>query len=81
MQGAEASWDLTVQPGAVPSAVMNRFPHLYGCTVLAVPPEAQARLAELLAGQLLVSARDAAGEALDSTGVQVRLRYDGILYV
>lgn len=85
VQGAEATWDLTVQPGAVPSAVMNRFPHLYGCTVLAVPPEVQDRLAELLSGQLLVSARDAAGEALDSTGVQIQgvlddtCTYDGPL--
>lgn len=74
VQGEEEGFDLEVVSGAVPSSIMNRFPHLFGCTVLRVPAAAADRVAELVPGQLLVSARDAAGVALDGTGVQVGWR-------
>ncbi|KAG2423818.1 hypothetical protein HXX76_014978 [Chlamydomonas incerta] len=89
VQGADASWDLDPQPPAAASPGVKRFPHLYGCTALAVPPEAGAAAGAaeggIVAGQLLVSVHDAAGDALDATGVQIQglldelLTYDGPL--
>ncbi|KAG2441246.1 hypothetical protein HYH02_010089 [Chlamydomonas schloesseri] len=85
VQGADYSWGLEPQPPAAASPGVKRFPHLYGCTPLAVPPEAAAAAAGtaqvgagagagegVVAGQLLVSVHDAEGEALDSTGVQIQ---------
>eukprot|EP00198_Chlamydomonas_reinhardtii_P007957 XP_001697294.1 pullulanase-type starch debranching enzyme [Chlamydomonas reinhardtii] len=90
VQGADASWDLEPQPPAAAAPGVKRFPHLYGCTALAVPPEAGAAAAAaegggILTGQLLVSVHDAAGDALDATGVQIQgvldelMSYDGPL--
>ncbi|GLC65145.1 Cytochrome c oxidase subunit 1 [Pleodorina starrii] len=85
VQGPEASWELAVAPPQAAFDAIKRFPHLYGTTPLVVPPEAAARVSELVTGQLLVSVYDANGEALDGTGVQIQgvldetLTYDGPL--
>ncbi|EFJ43973.1 hypothetical protein VOLCADRAFT_118899, partial [Volvox carteri f. nagariensis] len=71
VQGTEASWELTAAPPQAANDAIKRFPHLYGTTPLVVPPEAAARVSELVTGQLLVSVHDAMGGALDATGVQV----------
>ncbi|GIL87906.1 hypothetical protein Vretimale_6300 [Volvox reticuliferus] len=85
VQGEEATWELTVAAPPAAAAVAKRFPHLFGTTPLVVPQEAVDRISELVCGQLLVSVHDAAGEALDATGLQIQgvldetLTYDGPL--
>ncbi|GLI65180.1 hypothetical protein VaNZ11_008629 [Volvox africanus] len=85
VQGAEATWELTVAAPPAATAAAKRFPHLFGTTPLVVPQEAVDRISELVCGQLLISVHDASGEALDATGLQIQgvldetLTYDGPL--
>ncbi len=61
---------LTEDPAGLPAPVLEAFPHLAGFSAfkLAATP---AEVAELLKGQLAVSAKDAGGALLDATALQL----------
>ncbi|EYF03059.1 pullulanase-type alpha-1,6-glucosidase [Chondromyces apiculatus] len=68
--GGSEELTLTLDPAGLGDAARARFPHLAGHTALRFPSEAQARLPELLKGQLVVVATLPSGKVL-ATGVQL----------
>ncbi len=67
--GAGQSVTLTPATG-LPAGVSERFRFVGDGATLALPPAAQARLAELLRGQLMLVQEDAQGRVLDATYLQ-----------
>jgi len=66
-----SSFPLTRDPAGLPAAVREDFPHLATYGALQVSGEARRRARELLTGQLVVAAYDAAGTLVRATGVQI----------
>ena len=62
---------LTRDPGGLGAELLAQVPHLAALEALRLPDSAARRAGELLRGQLLVTAHDADGRVLASTGVQV----------
>src|SRR5712664_7666 len=60
---------LTYDPAGLPPSVRTNYPHLASYSAFKVP--ASADVAEALKSQLAVSAKDAAGELLDATALQI----------
>lgn len=66
--GGEAL-ELTYKPGGLGDELKQTFPHLTNYQVFKL--EDSARVADLLRGQVAVSAVNAAGELVDATGLQI----------
>jgi pullulanase-type alpha-1,6-glucosidase len=62
---------LTLDPAGLPDAVKAKFPHLASFAALRLSPEAAARAAELVKGQLAVSATGGDGRLVDATSIQI----------
>ncbi len=62
---------LTIIDGGLSLAQRERFPHLASYRALRLPALPRDQLAELLRGQLALSARSAEGQPLDATGIQI----------
>jgi pullulanase-type alpha-1,6-glucosidase len=60
---------LTYDPAGLPPSVLTNYPQLAGYSAFKVP--ASADVAEALKSQLAVSAKDAGGELLDATSLQI----------
>ena len=60
---------LTYDPAGLPASVLTNYPHLSGYSAFRL--RASADVAEVLKSQLAVSAKDAAGELLDATALQI----------
>ena len=60
---------LTYDPAGLPPSVLTNYPQLTGYSAFKLP--ASADVAEALKSQLAVSAKDAAGELLDATSLQI----------
>nr|BFE46336.1 hypothetical protein GCM10017547_42290 [Pseudarthrobacter oxydans] len=63
--------ELSLMPSGLDGALAGKYPHLAGSTVLRLPAEAAREARELLKGQLILAAHDAAGNAVATTGVQI----------
>ena len=74
---------LTYDPAGLPPSVLTNYPQLAGYSAFKL--QAGADVAEALKSQLAVSAKDAAGELLDATALQIPgalddlYTYDGLL--
>lgn len=64
-------YPLSATVDGVPTAVLDKFPHLAGLTALTLPPDALERVPELLCAQVVLTATDAEGELLTATGLQI----------
>lgn len=62
---------LGLMPSGLDGALAGKYPHLAGSAVLRLPAEAAREARELLKGQLILAALDAAGNAVATTGVQI----------
>ncbi len=62
---------LTFDPAGLPADVQAKFPHLAALPALKIDPGDLALVPEILKGQIAVSAVDAAGLAVDATGLQI----------
>lgn len=62
---------LTLDPAGLPPPALEKFPHLAGHRALKLDASVQARVPQLLKGQLAVSVSDATGNLLDATGLQL----------
>src|SRR6266850_4803304 len=60
---------LTYDPAGLPASVLTNYPQLTGYSAFKLP--ASTNVAEALKSQLAVSAKDAAGELLDATSLQI----------
>src|SRR5882724_11328044 len=60
---------LTYDPAGLPPSLLTNYPQLTGYSTFKLP--ASADVAEALKSQLAVSAKDAAGELLDATSLQI----------
>lgn len=71
VEGATLTLPLEVAGGDLPPALRARWPHLGGCTALALAEEHWGKVPELLRGQLAVTAHAADdGAALAATSLQ-----------
>ena len=66
--GGEGALELEVR-GQLPVAAVKKFPHLSGCTALALPSGAAPGAAQLVRCQLAVSAEEGDGTPVAATGV------------
>ncbi|KAK9823625.1 hypothetical protein WJX72_004323 [[Myrmecia] bisecta] len=80
ISGAAEVYDLTLVPGDLPYAQQKKFPHLAGCTCLALPQQAQENAAQLVTGQLAVSVQSPTASCIDATGLQLPGVLDELLY-
>ncbi|MBT2532187.1 pullulanase-type alpha-1,6-glucosidase [Arthrobacter sp. ISL-48] len=62
---------LSLQPGGLDGALAAKYPHLAGSTVMKLHADAAREARELLKGQLILSAQDAAGKTVATTGLQI----------
>jgi pullulanase len=79
------SVELTVDPAGLPQALIEKFPHLRGATAIRLGPEDAGRAAEILRGQVAVSALAAprgggAARLLVATGLQIPGVLDDLFY-
>ncbi len=78
---------LTYRQGGPGDEIFERFPHLTGLTTLTLSEADQARIPEMLKGQVVVSAWDQNGKLVDAAGLQIPgvlddlYRYEGTLGV
>ena len=62
---------LTYDPAGLPADLRARFPHLAGYKAFKLPADRIGEVAEALRGQVAVSAKDAQGQPLDATALQI----------
>jgi pullulanase-type alpha-1,6-glucosidase len=62
---------LVRDPAGLPAAVKAKFPHLAALPALKVQAADQAKVADILKGQIAVSAQTADGSSVDATGLQI----------
>jgi pullulanase-type alpha-1,6-glucosidase len=68
--GRIAGASLPLEPaGGLDAALARKFPHLAGYEAFRLPRDARVR--ELLTGQLVIAASDAGGDVVGATGVQI----------
>ncbi len=78
---------LTFDRGGAGDAVFDAFPHLIGSSTLRLDPADVSKVPDILRGQVAVLARDADGNVVDASGVQIPgvldavYQYDGPLGV
>ena len=65
------SFPLELDPSGLPAGVRADFPHLASYEALELSRDARRRARELLTGQVLVAAYDAAGTLVGATGLQI----------
>lgn len=77
IQGGTA-FTLTQDAAGLSSAQKQRFPHLSDALALKIPAAEQAKVAEILKGQIAVSVSSGTGRVLDATSVQLAGALDAL---
>jgi pullulanase len=62
---------LTDDPAGLPASVLANYPQLTGFSAFKVPQNRAAEVPDALKGQVAVSAKDASGDLLDATSLQI----------